>query len=238
MAGVVMRTSPLPLPPPPPPPVNGCPVTFRVPEKNKKQINILYVAVTRAKRRLFLNPSLRFFLESSGGLWNSLYLRGVSRRPGDRVSQPLTQQQQQQGEAVPPHGCVCCRCPALIGGGGTRADRLDRQEVIAAGSRLDAQDALLRKAAGDGGSSTRSGAGGRGGGNGCVKGVGLLYGESASLGALCCWCVEGRRRRRGGDLRGGGEGAAQFLMNPSDREPRGFPCFPYARALIRGLTEA
>lgn len=51
------------------------------PPAHHTQGNILYVAVTRAKRRLILNPTLHRRLREGGGKWDSLACRGVSTDP-------------------------------------------------------------------------------------------------------------------------------------------------------------
>lgn len=140
--------------------------------------------------------------------------------PGDKISQSLRRQGDTQPPPPLPRRCILCGCPSLIGGGGDRASRLGRQEVIEAGSQLTAQNALLLKAAGQGGDGGGGGSIISNNGDGCgKKGVtGLLYGESASLRALCCWCVEGG---------GGGEDRRRDVPGR----------FPYAKAFMRGLTE-
>lgn len=51
------------------------------------QANLLYVAVTRAKRQLFLNPKLAGQLRQFG-MWDSLALQGTSLDQGLRLSPP------------------------------------------------------------------------------------------------------------------------------------------------------
>lgn len=93
------------------------------------QVNILYVAVTRAKRRLVVNSSLRAFLLVTGA-WNSVSLRGVAgrRTSGDgSSSSPPVDEARSSGS-----NCSLCGVRADAGGGGNRLD-LD--------SRVQATDA-------------------------------------------------------------------------------------------------
>lgn len=88
------------------------------------QVNILYVAVTRAKRRLLVNSSLRAFLLVTGA-WNSVSLRGVAgrRTPGDGSSSSLSVDEARSSSSS---NCNLCGGRADAGGGGNRVDLLSR----------------------------------------------------------------------------------------------------------------
>ncbi|CAM9340718.1 unnamed protein product, partial [Scytosiphon promiscuus] len=129
-----------------------------------EEVNILYVAVTRAKRRLVANSSLRAFLAMTGA-WNSVCLRGVAIAAGTSNSSGSNGKDK----------CASCGRNADVGGGGCRLERL---------SRAKGGSATEQVSGGRGFSSTSSG------GASDSKG-GLLYAESGSLRPLCCWCVEG-----------------------------------------------
>lgn len=76
------------------------------------QVNILYVAVTRAKRKLVLNSSLSDFFANTGS-WDSVCLRGVSTmRDSNRSSASF---------GADADECACCKDP--LTGFGSRGDK-------------------------------------------------------------------------------------------------------------------
>ncbi|CAM9746088.1 unnamed protein product, partial [Ectocarpus sp. 13 AM-2016] len=150
-----------------------CPQPVWDSEAEKEEVNILYVAVTRAKRRLVVNSSLRTFLLVTGA-WNSVSLRGVAGRRtpggGSSLSPPVDEARSSSSH------CNLCGGEADAGGGGNRVDLL---------SRAQAADAQQLATSGRAFASTFITANQRAGGGG------LLYAESGSLRPLCCFCVEG-----------------------------------------------
>lgn len=104
------------------------------------QVNILYVAVTRAKRRLVVNTSLRAFLANTGA-WNSVCLRGVVGCEGGGAGGGAG-----GGDAASPPPASSARCAlcggrADVGGGGDRLEGLTRAQAAAATEEVSARDA-------------------------------------------------------------------------------------------------
>lgn len=93
-------------------------------------MNILYVAVTRAKRRLVVNSSLRAFLANTGA-WNSVCLRGVaSCRPDGEGGGTASSTSVESGR------CALCGGRANVGGGGDRLEGLTRAQAAAAAEEV------------------------------------------------------------------------------------------------------
>ncbi|CAM9815047.1 unnamed protein product [Ectocarpus sp. 4 AP-2014] len=169
-----------------------CPQPMWDSEADKEEVNILYVAVTRAKRRLVVNSSLRAFLLVTGA-WNSVSLRGVAgrRTPGEGSSSSPPVDEARSSSSH----CNLCGRRADAGGGGNRVDLL---------SRAQAADAQQLATSGRAFANTLITANQRAGGGG------LLYAESGSLRPLCCCCVEGV---------GGGRASAPFAAGAAEVNP-------------------
>lgn len=105
------------------------------------QVNILYVAVTRARRRLVVNTSLRAFLANTGA-WNSVCLRGVAgcrlgevAAAADTASSPLAESASAR--------CALCGGRADVGGGGDRLAGLSRAQATAASEEVGVGDTAV-----------------------------------------------------------------------------------------------
>lgn len=179
-------------------------------------MNILYVAITRARRLLVLNSTLRKLLENMGA-WNSLSLRSVTGADG-RAGRSVARGDDSQQHVK----CSCCGSSASIGGsGGDPSGTTPPGEAGAATGRDGAgsggRDNAGRAPGGDSRAGTEA-AHPREGRDSRV--LGLLYAASGTLGPLCRWCVEA---------------PPATARNPNGLwlGVPGLPTFPYARTLIR-----
>lgn len=99
------------------------------------QVNILYVAVTRAKRRLVVNTSLRAFLANTGA-WDSVCLRGVAGRLPGEGGGGGGAAGGDAAESASSARCALCGGRADVGGGGGRLEGLTRAQAAAAAEEV------------------------------------------------------------------------------------------------------
>lgn len=172
------------------------------------------MAVTRAKRVLVLNASLKVFLSNTTA-WNSVSLRGVvGASNGDKM------QGSTSNVKTSIRCSICGRADSLGGGSGTHGTLARRESsVVEATSR--SVGALQLAGNRNAGGALRHDDQVVGG----SPGIRFLYAASATQEPLCHGCVEG-------------------CPSPTQNvrrwyeEDSGTPSFPYARTLMRGLTTA
>lgn len=172
------------------------------------------MAVTRAKRVLVLNASLKVFLSNTAA-WNSVSLRGVLGASSDDNMKASTSNVKTSIRCS-----ICGRADPLGGGVGTHGTLARRESsVVEAASRSVGALHLAGNRIADGTLKRDDQV------VGALPGTRFLYAASATQEPLCHCCVEG-------------------CPSPTQNvrmwyeEDSGIPSFPYARTLMRGLTTA
>lgn len=111
------------------------------------QANYLYVAVTRAKRRLVLNPTLARQLQQ-WGMWDSLACRGLSSDPA-LCGLPAAPCRGYGCDCTDAHGVTTENASAAGGGGGGDVSRTPRLLFAGSGSMAPLCRACVEGAAGE-----------------------------------------------------------------------------------------